>query len=339
MTFIKPFDEAIREMHHLQLDNLQGRRVPLIPLHDAEGWHVWAPTGDGQLMHLRPSDVHEAMYFAEKPANERDDFRWSFVDFLVQRFNGKVVNRLNAIIDDVWCLSASMAKIELFHSVDENRTALDWLVATEIEYVVSVCRSMFDLLQEVIVHVWESITLTGNDRHNPKLRQSFSDMVLRGDAIQSSEAIAERHRIPAFLADYYGSCGSFFLELRNYRNRFLHRGDRAERLYVTERGFAVSKTAEPFATWNVWDSESTQEHVASLRPVLGFIIGNTLATFSRFADTMLQRVRFPPPVAPGYAVFFRNTYNAALLRALSPESKWWDRRESAPRPPDDPATQ
>src|SRR5262245_12493615 len=114
MTFIKPFNEAIKEMRHLRLENLGGRRIPLIPVHDADGWHYWSQSGDGHLMHLRPIETVEAMYMAERAANEADDFQWPFVDFLVQRFElGKVANRLRAIIDDVWCLSASMAKIEL----------------------------------------------------------------------------------------------------------------------------------------------------------------------------------------------------------------------------------
>src|ERR1051325_5222990 len=336
MTFIRPFDEAIKEMRHLDLENLQGRRIPLIPLHDFEGWHVWLSTPEGQIMHLRPIEAAEAMYFAEKAANESEDFHWLFVDFLVQRFElGKVTNRLSAIIDDVWCLSASMAKIELSHQhVHDDRVALDWLVATEIEYLVSVCRSMFDLLQEVIVHVWESITLDGNDRRNAKLKQKFSDIVLRDDAVLSSDEISHRSKIPDFLADYYAACGPFFLDLRNYRNKFLHRGDRAERIYVSQWGFSVRKDAQPFAKWNVWDEESMETNVASLRPVLRYIVGNTLSAFARFAELMVQRVRFPPPLAPGYTVFFRNAYNAALLRALSPDAKWWDRREQTqPVPP------
>lgn len=328
MSFIKPFDEAVREMSHLRLENLRGRKIPFMPLHDAEGWHVWMSTPDGQVMHMRPVGATELMYFAEKPANERDDFSWALVDFLVQHFDlGRVANRLRALIDHVWCISASMAKIELIHRVDENRTALDWLVATEIEYLVSVCRSMFDLLQEVIIHVWSAITLDGKERPNPKLKQSFADMVLRADNVLSSDEIAERHRIPAFLADYYAACGGFFLELRQYRNRFLHQGDRAERLYVTERGFAVSKTATPFVNWKVWDDESIEENVASLRPVLRFIVGNTIGATNHFAAMIQQNVRFLPPIAPGFTVFFRNAYNGALLRALSPDAKWWDRRE------------
>jgi hypothetical protein len=275
------------------------------------------------------------MYLAEKAANESEDFHWPFVDFLVQRFEfGKVSNRLNAIVDDVWCLSASMAKIELIHQhVDDKRTALDWLVATEIEYLVSVCRSMFDLLQEVIVHIWESITLYGNERRNSKLKQTFSEIALHNDALLESEGIARRSKIPDWLADFYARCGSFFLDLRNYRNRFLHHGDRAERIYVSERGFSVRRDAQPFAKWSVWDEESMEANVASLRPVLRYIIGNTLSAFTHFAELMVQRIQFPPALAPGYTVFFRNAYNAALVRALSPDAKWWERREQTPPVP------
>jgi hypothetical protein len=151
----------------------------------------------------------------------------------------------------------------------------------------------------VIVHVWEAIKLHGNDQPNRKLKQSFSEMVPHADMPLSAAEIATRSKIPDFLADYYASCGPFFVDLRNYRNKFLHHGERADRIYVSERGFSVGKDAQPFAKWNVWDQESTESNVASLRPVLRYIIANTLSAFTGFAELMLRKIQFPPPTAPG----------------------------------------
>lgn len=332
MTLIKPLSQALKEeMTHIRVENLQGRAVPLIALFDAEKWHVWLQRENNQVMHLSPVDAAEVMYFAKTAAREADDFQWAFIDFLVQRFAlAKVANRVSAIIDDVWCLSASMAKLELIHTVDENRPALDWLVATEMEYVFSVCKSLFDLLQEVIVQVWSSIRMKGSDRDNPLLKQTFSEIVLRADKPLTAAEIAERSKIPAFLADYYASCGAFFDELRQLRVKFVHHGERFERIFVTERGFSVAKDAQPFARWNVWDEGSMETNIASLRPVIRYVITNTLSAFTGFAEVISRHIKFPPPLAPGYTIFFRNAYNGALLRALDPEAKWWDYREEKP---------
>lgn len=206
--FIKPLDEALVEMKHLCLENLRGRPVPLFAVYDADGWHCWIPTPDGRIAHLRPIDTAEGKYLAEAPADP-DDLYFPFLDFFVQRLpSNDLLHWLDAIVDDLWCLSTSMAKLEFFYrsSLADKHLDFSWMVGTEIEYIVSVLRNVYDLLQEVIVLVWKSIQLHGCDRKNQELRKSFADMTMRADTLMSAADIASARNVPDWLAAYYAAC-------------------------------------------------------------------------------------------------------------------------------------
>ena len=333
--YIKPIDEALDEMKHLCRENLRGE-LPLFPVYDADGWHCWMRTPDGRVAHLRPPNMHEGKYLAKANAGP-DDLYFPFLDFFVQRLfsNGALRGWLDAIVDDLWCLSTSMAKLEFFYrsSLADKQSDFRWMVGTEIEYIVSVLRNVYDLLQQVIVIVWKSIQLQGCDRKNQELKGSFADMTLRGDKPMSAAEIANLRKVPDWLAAYYAACAPFFADLRKYRNNFVHWGANAGLLYVNDRGFAVNKNSAQFARWAVWDADSISGDLASLRPVFQYMMSSTFDAFNAFASLIQQSIACPSPVAPGYRMFIRGYHNGALIRALS-GAKWWDSSSSLPKDPD-----
>ena len=68
---------------HLDLSNLAGRHVMLMPFWDGLEWHVWTPVGEG-FLHLRPKDAALGDYVAERPAREEDLFV-PFIDLMWQQ--------------------------------------------------------------------------------------------------------------------------------------------------------------------------------------------------------------------------------------------------------------
>lgn len=333
--YIKPLDEALDEMKHLCRENLQGE-IPRFAVYDADGWHYWQPTPDGRIVHYRPPSVSEGKYLA-KAAAAPDDLCVPFLDFFLQRLcsNGVLRRWLDAILDDLWCLSTSMAKLELFYrsSLADNQINYGWMVGTEIEYIVSVLRNVYDLLQEVIVIVWKSIKFQDCDRKNQQLKKSFAAMSMPGDKLSSAAEIANLRKVPDWLAAYYADRAPFFADLREYRNNFVHCGGNAGSLYVTDRGFAVDSNSEPFARWAVWDADSISGNRASLRPVFQYMMLSTFEAFNAFASLMQKNIGFPSPVAPGYCIFIRGYHNGALKRALS-GAKWWDSDSSLTKDPE-----
>lgn len=70
-----------------------------------------------------------------------------FLNFVAQYANRRSVMRaFDAIQDDIFNLSASLAKLSIIHSAADNVDGSARMAATEVEYILFVCRSLFDLL-------------------------------------------------------------------------------------------------------------------------------------------------------------------------------------------------
>jgi hypothetical protein len=57
------------------------------------------------------------------------------------------------------------------------------MAATEVEYILSVCRSVFDLLQELLAKLRSTITLVDPTKRKKALKKTFSDMTLHANEI------------------------------------------------------------------------------------------------------------------------------------------------------------
>jgi hypothetical protein len=97
-------------------------------------WHAWIEAGD-QLLHSQMWPA-EAMYFGTVPEQETD-ICLHFLDMMGQMLNYLPVGRLFfGLRDDVFNLSASLAKIRLLHRTrKEHKTGVSRMVATEVEYL------------------------------------------------------------------------------------------------------------------------------------------------------------------------------------------------------------
>ncbi len=121
-----------------------GRRVPLMAFWDGNKWAVWIPTASGELISAQPLGMAEGSYFARE-AERKHDLYVPFVDFLVQRaYWPSVVHWVGALEDDLRNLATSLAKIDFFflHRAELGNINAGLFVATEIEYIAGVCRSM-----------------------------------------------------------------------------------------------------------------------------------------------------------------------------------------------------
>src|ERR1700687_5996009 len=98
----------------------------------------------------------ECPYFGTKPKKDHDGC-FHFIDLIAQRacFN-QIAKPFGGLQDDIFTLAASLAKVRWLH---ETKLAIGSgvtrMVATEIDYIFSACRSIFDLLQEILFKLWE----------------------------------------------------------------------------------------------------------------------------------------------------------------------------------------
>lgn len=283
-------------------------------------FHTWYSHG-GRLNELKPSNLHEGLYFARKPFWE-GDYHSPFIDFILQRplLNAKILNDTFPYVGGMWidiyCFAASFAKLHCFHSLNkENGTNIDAFAVTEIEYIFNTSRSYFDLMQMVIRGIWDSIILTGSTRHKNTLPVSFREMIASGNPlkIRKPEELVTKFGIPLALAKLYIARANIFLKLKKYRDDIIHKGTSLPFIFQAENGFGIEANYAPFAAFGVWKEDTfAPNNIAPVKPIISFVVKETLDTADDFAKVLKTIFRFPEPLAPGYQLLFRGPHTAHL---------------------------
>jgi hypothetical protein len=313
--------------------NVGGRVLTTLTFYEEGEWQMWFPLPTG-LIRMK-GEPGEADYFARMPEKDTDIYL-DFLNFMTQRACWvDAMRAIDGIRNDIHNLGASLGKLELFHRASRDNRFLELrrFASTEVEYIFGVCRSLFDLLQEVIATLWQRIKLLDEAVRKKQLPKSFRRMVIRDEKLMSVEAIETRWCVPKVLASFYHRHGSFFEILRRYRDDVVHSGRDFKSIFVTEKGFAVSADVEPFASLGVWtDEHMLPNRLASLRPVVAHVITETLRACEDFAQSIQRIIQFPPEIAPGFRLFLRGFHNRYLLtmKTVLSNCEWWEAEHVGP---------
>jgi hypothetical protein len=232
-------------------------------------------------------------------------------------------------------MGTSLAKLKhFFHSQTglPPRSASRFAY-TELEYLIMLTRTVFDLLQEMISTVWVNhVQLLDQDaenrRRSRKLPTTFSRLVLRDKQDpRSASEIESEFGLPRPLAEQYARVTSFFSQLRDLRDAVVHGGTGVGEIYVTERGFCINPKHRPFSTFDGWRPEHYyNENIASVLPWVANLILQTIQACNGLMTAFAQVIQLPPEIAPGYLVYVRGPHNEAVaevLRVHSGGSPWW----------------
>lgn len=315
----------LSEIPFLDLSKLEGRFVSTLNFYAEDGWIMWVPTSKG-LRKFRVELV-EGLYFAKNPES-KDDIYYYFLDFLVQRASFPSIEKsLSGLQDDFLNLGASLAKLDLFYRERESiGGGISRMVSTEVEYIFLVCRSVFDLLQEIISRLWNTIDLVDEEVRKQPLPETFSKVIkLLGENGETGDLIS-KYGLPLSVAGFYARNSEFFISLREFRDNIAHRGSSVDIIFSTDRGFAVRDTLMPFVKYGVWTDEHKQNELCSLRPAIGYVIHETFVACEDFSRTIAAIIKFPPPIAPGLRLYMRSYFNDYLVKNVKAvsESQWWD---------------
>lgn len=315
----------LQQIPFIDAKNLQGRTLSSLTFFVRDEWHMWLQVGE-RLVKMKGWPA-EGYYFGDAPAHESDAFL-QVLDFIAQRCAwGGVVRPFRGLREDFFNLSATVRKFDLLaeHS-SVLGTSASRMVVTELEYLFSLCRSIFDLLQEIIVAQWDTVKLFDESISKRHLPPSFAKMCLDGLRLRTVEQIQSKFRVPEPLAEFYARRAPFFQMLRASRDRFMHGGVTLELIFVTEKGFAVPRSMAPFSGFDVWTTEHMlPNELCSLRPAIGHVILETLLACEDYAETCQAVIQHPPPMAPGLRLFARGYFNQALsdcLKAVE-HCEWW----------------
>lgn len=295
-----------------------GRFLATTAFHDEGVWSLYMRDPDrGKYFAMRGTPA-EAYYFAKAP-ERADDLTWMFLTFIAQRANQVGMERLlTAIQDDLYNLSASLGKVRLIHKSAGRADGTGRMVGTEIEYILLVCRSVFDLLQEMLLKIWETVTILDPTVKKKALKKTFSDMVLSSNQLRSAEAIAERFTLPLDIAACYARHGPIFARIRQFRDRLVHGGSSIQTIYVGEDHLLIEKRLGDFLDLDIWrpDEEAAPNGLVPLMPVLGLLIHGTMAACDDFAATLFSLIQFPEPIVPHMQLYMRGYFNEGLIEIL-----------------------
>lgn len=301
----------------IDLSNIDGRFISSLLFHDGKDWRAWIDAGDKLVeMKMWPA---ESYYFGRSPELP-SDFTFHFLNFVSQNSCFVELQKaVSGIRDDLFNMTASVAKIRhLESSQDVIGRGAPRMVMTEVEYLLSLCRSIFDLLQEIAVKTWATVRPIDPSFKIGKLRGSFREMVMSDKEPMTAEAISEKFAIPLSFANFYFRTAGFFLNLRRFRDNIVHNGSTVQTIFASDQGFHIQRSFAPFPEVDLWrESERKENELVPLLPALGFLIYRTLSACNDYSRTIESIISFPSPIVPGFHLYMRGYFNDSFVSLLA----------------------
>jgi hypothetical protein len=258
-------------------------------------------------------------YFAQHPENPDEDFEFPLATLITQHLSvADALERSREIEADVRQCAAVLEKYHLMTRDAESRPmAAARLVGTELEYLLTLIRSMYDLLQCLVRDLSSRLIDLDDGRKllTKQLPSSFREMVLQEKRLLSADDIISRRGVPRALADWYVREAPVFELLRAIRDSSIHRGASLPTILVfPDRGLGVGIGEWP------WSKVSAQtpltlisERHMSMRGFFAWSIRHVLDATTRFEQVIRANVRLPAAIGDGIRVFVRSPMTFRLV--------------------------
>ena len=181
-------------------------------------WHVWLKLQD----HLAkiagtPSEGH---YFGDCP-DKATDQSFELLNLMAQHTLTREMLRIfGALSSDIRNLAASLAKCRfIFRHQTANDASLHRFIETETEFLVTTCRSVFDLLQEAVADHWKMTVLADGRPKQVLPKKRFKEVMrTKDDGDLTPEHLEEKYGLTPDFAQWYVSQALFFALLKDVRD-------------------------------------------------------------------------------------------------------------------------
>ena len=202
-----------------------GRAVIVAPYydHNTHAWQVYAELSPGSIVALRGGIPQSGMYISTSAEDPTRDIELPFATLVTQRMSFPGTHGpLSRIVDDVQNFACVLEK---YHIIAARRAAhhndASYLLSTEVEYLVVVARSLYDLLQ---LFAKNSTSLVRNQEDPgmslcPALPDSFADMCIRAEAPRTVVDLVSAYQLTPTMAQFYAEEAAYFLAVRSLRDR------------------------------------------------------------------------------------------------------------------------
>jgi hypothetical protein len=332
---LSAFDE-FREFPYYRNVPKDDRTIFLNPLfdHERNDWVLLVQTAPDKLQRLMGGEPIVSFYLGFQPADPERDFEFDLGTFVVQHlsFQG-ITGSLFSLENDVHNCAAILEKYLLISNRDKKqRDGNNLLLRTELEYLVVVIRSFYDLLQKLSKNAAALVREVDEPRRRviQDLPQSFADVVLQSDQPRTAEQIQEKFNLPPSLAGFYASEAEYFKWLRDLRVAIEHHGHTPSLIYDVDDGAAVNITEYPWNRISIWNKPEfiRNEHLGSLRLVFVFLIKQAMEMTARYAHAFAESIPLPSAIEPGIKLYARDQFSHHLVNMQEIMDSPWERLSS-----------
>lgn len=327
--------EQLRKLPYLTHIPTDGRRIPLTSYWDPANadWIFHLEVRKGELGRLKGGEPVRAEYFAPSGADNTRDLELALSTLIMRNLSfPQLIRPLQSIENDVHLFADILEKFELISErakVDPHATHL---AESEVEFLIRVVRSVYDLFQKVIRSLGGLLVLHGTDRKiMQQLPESFAKVVLKIEQPRSKEHLIERFRMPHWLADFYVAEAPFFIQMRGIRNGIEHKGRDIHMVFALPQGLAVRVDDEPWKDLPIWDMPLAPNRLGPLRAVFLFLVLHVIGALDRFSRILDSPTFVLPAPLGDFRVFLRNPYGHHLVGLADRQRAPWD--QSPPTTP------
>jgi len=305
----------------------QNRYVSNLCFYVKGEWHLYLWDEKEKFIKI-PGTPAQADYFGDAPERPSDQC-FPLFNFIAQKASFRDMHMFAVgIWEDFQNLATSLAKLDLFFETSKSEgkeTAR--FVATEIEYIIGVCRSVFDLMQEMVSRHWQRIELHDKSIKKSQLPSSFANVLFSSNTLQTEEQIAQKYGLPSTFANWYLSNAKIFTWIKAVRDGMIHSGSQSvEMLFATERGYGVKKDEKFWADVYTWPKEAElYNDLYPIRPAICSLIWLTVNSTTTLAQMLETTFEGPKPMFPGLKYYSRGFFDNVFVELEDVLThSWWD---------------
>jgi hypothetical protein len=311
------------------------RRLTSLPYYDAASgsWELIAKVDD-RLVPIKGGRPTLGSYVGVAAEDPTIDLELPLSTFALSSIAYSGVPK--AIEGLEWDLHHCAAVLEKYHAISGLRAANEFLAATvavsELEYLLGVVRSMYDLVQRVTASALPQLLPPASQEEKrgvKRLPESFADVTVKDknkDILRSAEEIEALYRMPTALARFYASEALVFSRLRKIRDDIHHSRRELPHVNWSSAGLAVSPGRPPWNMTIPWTPAQFDERgLGSLRFVFAWLIHHVLAVTVKFREAFTDSVTLEPPMfTPPHRVFLRHPAGARLTTLPATLAAPWE---------------
>lgn len=326
-----PLEEAKKIPYVKHIPN-DGRAISNHSFYDHENkdWILHLPIGKGKLGRIAGGEIVVGGYLASQSENPDKDLAFPLGTFIIQHLSFRdILSSLYGLESDFHNCSSILEKYLLISlRPKEQRDGAGQLLVAELEYLVIIIRSIYDLLQKISKSA-TAIIRNLQKPHNrivEDLPDSFAKVVLSESRKRTKNELIERYRLPPPLAEFYIAESEHFQWLRDLRVAVEHHGKSPGTIFDLEDGMAVKADEAPWSFLPIWKPELIRKNgLGSLRAVFLYLVSEVLKLTTRYERAYASCIAVPPAIGPGYRFYIRDYFSHHLVNLVSSLKSPWER--------------